>query len=281
MEAPRGKDQEPEGVVGGDSSSILRGPVRQSVDDGSPRHSLFPDELPSVRTTTDTDNPRETPYTCYNDGTPLYKGEFHTFQSAHATAQDPTKALLGGARSNRTSPPGFIPNKGADFVDFFITTPDGITQQAAYVKVIFGIMPIVMGIVNDSDKVFTKPLYADPVWPFTRRPIYTPEELVTLEHGYVGRADLDRCVETLRDKSLEAEIHRYRMLREETVQLNTRIRELEAVWGTMDAARLGCVRRLEMADTLARIEDVREHTLGAILGGAQSYALAVRRGLRT
>ena len=104
---------------------------------------------------------------------------------------------------------------------------------------------------------------------------------MSLEHGYAGRERIDGCLRTLRDRSLEAEVHRFRMLQQETAMLNTRIRELEQVWGTMDAARLGCVRRLEMADTIARMRDVEEHSLERMLGGVSTYAAAVRRGLRT
>ena len=102
-----------------------------------------------------------------------------------------------------------------------------------------------------------------------------------LEDGYVQRECIDGCIAAIRDRSLEGEVHRYRMLTADLVMLNTRIQELEQVWGTMDAARLGCIRRLEMADTLTRIQDVEERTIGGVLGGFRSYAAAVRRGLRT
>ena len=95
------------------------------------------------------------------------------------------------------------------------------------------------------------------------------------------RERINGCIVAIRDQALEGEVHRYRMLTADLVMLNVRIQELEQVWGTMDAARLGCIRRLEMADTLARIQDVEERTIGGVLGGFTSYANAVRRGLHS
>jgi hypothetical protein len=210
----------------------------------------------------------------------MYRGDFHTFKDAHFSEPNPTEAFNRRWLA-RKCPPGFIHNKGQHFVDFFITTPDGITQQAAYVKVILGIMPIVMGLLVDSDKVFTKPLYADPVWPFSRRPIYTPEEMASLEYEYREREHIDGCVATIRDLSLEAELHRFRMLTAQAAMMNTRLREIENVWGTVDVARLACVRRLEMADTLGRIDDVKEHTISRVIPEPRGWAEVVRRGLRT
>ena len=79
-----------------------------------------------------------------------------------------------------------------------------------------------------------------------------------LEDGYVQRERIDGCIAAIRDRSLEGEVHCYRMLTVDLMMLNTHIQELEQVWGTVDAARLGCIQRLEMADTLARIHDVEE-----------------------
>ena len=246
---------------------------------------LFPAELPSVRTTTDTEGPGETPYTCYEDGTPMHKGEFHTYQDAN-NVPIPHAPFATRHSLARACPPGFVPNKGAHYVTFPITTyrhsdAPGVTQQAAYVKVILRIMPIVLGILEDSDKVYSRPLYADPIWHFSERPRYTAEELAALDYSSPKRERVDGCIVTLRDQSLEGEVHRFCMLGEEAIQLNVHMQELEKVWGTVEAAQLACVRRLEMADTLARIEDVEEHTQARALGLDKSFSEVVHRGLRT
>jgi len=113
---------------------------------------LYPDEHPFIRTIKDTDNPDETPYAATTTGFPLYKGSYQV-------------------RRNKV-PPGFKPNHGDNFISFPITDTDRTIRQAEYVQAILHPNPIVIRLHNDSSKIFTKPLYAVPVFHYDGKPVY-------------------------------------------------------------------------------------------------------------
>ncbi len=85
-------------------------------------------------------------------GFPLYKGSYQV-------------------RCNEV-PLGFKPNLGDHFISFPIMGLDSTVQQAEYVQVILHPNPIIIRLRNDSSKIFTKPLYAVPIFHYDRKPIY-------------------------------------------------------------------------------------------------------------
>ena len=62
-------------------------------------------------------------------------------------------------------------------------------------------------------------------------------------------------IRRLNDPSLEAEVHRFRVMAQELEQLEGAIAESEDRWGEMAGAHCRTIRQLEMADALARIQD--------------------------
>jgi len=113
---------------------------------------LYPAEHPFIRTLKDSDDPDETPYVATTTGFPLYKGSY----------QVKCKEVLLG----------FKPNLGDHFISSPIKGPDGEVKQAEYMQVIFHPNPIVIGLRDDSDKVYTKPLYAVPIFHYNGKPVY-------------------------------------------------------------------------------------------------------------
>ncbi|KAH9170672.1 hypothetical protein EDB89DRAFT_2071705 [Lactarius sanguifluus] len=69
--------------------------------------------------------------------------------------------------------------------------------------------PLVLVLVEDSDKVFSKALYAELHVKEVGKPIYPREDMFLFKDGYYDRPRLDRAVNELRDVSVKAEIHRY------------------------------------------------------------------------
>jgi hypothetical protein len=113
---------------------------------------------------------------------------------------------------------------------------------------------LVIGICKDSDFVFAKPLHATPEYVFGTRPIYILEDLEVLDEGYARQAMIDREIAELHDVTVRAEVVCYRSLTTNLVYLEGRLMELEKQWGKMSSKKLGCIRRLEMANILARLE---------------------------
>src|SRR6266702_75924 len=109
----------------------------------------YPDEHPFIKNYRDSDDPNETPYALTTSRYPLYKKKY---MSAALQAQDPI---------------GFNPNWGIHYIDYPIRLPSKpTTQQAHYTQAIMAPNPLVIALRKDSDKVFSKPLYASPVYHF-------------------------------------------------------------------------------------------------------------------
>jgi len=196
----------------------------------------YPDEHPFIKNSRDSDDPDETPYTLTTSGYPLYK---KSYMPAALQRQDPI---------------GFYPNKGNHYIDYPIRLPcERTTQQAHYTQAIMAPNPLVIALRRDSDKVFSKPLYAAPVYAFDGKPTYATGELDYLKADAQGREFTDRQIDREGDLSLKAEVHRFRMLTNELERMETVLVENEEAWGQLAAAKLGVIRRLEMADTNGRI----------------------------
>ncbi|KAH9025243.1 hypothetical protein EDB85DRAFT_2149949 [Lactarius pseudohatsudake] len=282
----------------------------------------YPATHPLIRSTTDTDDPRETPYSLNTDGSPMYKRDLGVMgPSAH----QPLVTL------NTRIPTGFTANQGTDYIpfrivspvafepleypreedshaysvttkeelldwvkngdqtyrdllvlvcvlasspssafryksyaDFFliildfciavwpqpsanrsliqvglirpgrnITSPDGVQveREACYVQVIMGPDPLVVGIIDESDKVYARPLYTAPRFTYSGKPIYLNVDMALFTEAFEDRAHVDRCLDAIHDPSLTVEVHRYRTVAREEEHLNQRIDDLIAALG--------------------------------------------------
>jgi len=196
----------------------------------------YPDEHPFVKNTCDSDDPAKTPYALTTSGYPLYK---KTYMPAALQRQDPI---------------GFNSNRGVHYIDYPIRLPhESTTQQAHYTQAIMAPNPLVIALRKDSDKVFSKPLYASPVYAFDGKPTYATGELDYLKADAQGREFTDRLIDRKGDLSLKAEVHRFRMVTSKLERMETVLVENEEAWGQLAAAKLGVIRRLEMADVNQRI----------------------------
>ncbi len=214
------------------STPATRGPWSRTTS----VRDWYPDEHPFIKNTRDSDDPDETPYTLTTSRYPLYK---RSYMPATMQRQDPI---------------GFNPNMGRHYIDYPIRLPnEPTTQQAHYTQAIMAPNPLVVALRKDSDKVFSKPLYASAVYAFDSKPTYATGELDYLKADAQGREFTDRLIDREGDLSLKAEVHRFRMVTNELERMETVLVENEEAWGQLAAAKLGIIRRLEMADANARI----------------------------
>ncbi len=138
----------------------------------------YPDEHPFIKNYRDSDDPDKTPYTLTTSGYPLYK---ESYMPAAMQCQDPI---------------GFYPNRGNHYINYPICLPnEWTTQQAHYTQAIMAPNPLIVALRKDSDKVFSKPLYASPVYAFGGKPTYTTEELDYLKADAQGREFTDRLID--------------------------------------------------------------------------------------
>src|SRR6266702_2450671 len=214
------------------STPATRGPWSRTTS----LKDWYPDEHPFIKNYQDSDDPNETPYALTTTGYPLYK---RAYMLAAMQRQDPI---------------GFNPNRRVHYINYPIRLPNkSTTQQAHYMQAIMAPNPLVIALRQDSDKVFSKPLYASPVYAFDGKPTYITRELDYLKVDVQGREFTDRLIDREGDLLLKAEVHRFRMVTAELERLETVLVENEDTWGQLASAKLGTIRRLEMADALKRI----------------------------
>ncbi len=206
---------------------------------------LYPAEHPFIRVLKDSDDLEETPYTATTTCFPLYKGSYRTHRNS---------VLLGFQRNDRDH-----------FISFPIREVNGDVKQAEYVQVILHPNPIIIGLRDDSDKVYTQPLYTAPIFHYNGKPVYRAQELEILKMEAEGKEQTDRMISRLLDPSLTVEIHRFRMMSQELGHLEEAIAESEDWWGELAAMQCKTIRRLEMADALARIKDTDEGLVDDVL----------------
>ncbi|KAH9160292.1 hypothetical protein EDB89DRAFT_2082058 [Lactarius sanguifluus] len=254
----------------------------------------YPAEHPFIITATDSDNPWETPYTCDTTGQPLYRGDVLIDRQPLI----PTAILQRRLGSSHIAPAGYIHNRGDKFVHFPITdaqgvemsTSDtreyeysseisevvlvldsysrrqvlGVTTQAPYIQVVMNPDPIVLALAVDSDKTYSKPLYAEPHVRERGKPQYTPAEMHALSGGHSNQHRTDLAVNMLKDTSLKAELHRYRNYRTEAERLEQRLHALSEALGAAQSELARSKFRLEMADIYNRVGEVQEGWSGGI-----------------
>ncbi len=209
------------------------------------KEDLYPAEHPFICTLKDTDEPDETPYVATMTGFLLYKGSYRV-------------------KRNKV-PLGFKPNSGGHFISFPIKGSEGDVKQAEYVQVILHPNPIVIRLRDDSDKVFTKPLYTAPIFHYDGKPVYQAEQLEKLKLGAEGQDQMDQMIRRLNNPSLKAKVHRFCVMAQELEQLEEAIAEGEDRWGELAGMHCKTIRRLEMADVLLRIQDQDEGLVDDVL----------------
>jgi hypothetical protein len=85
-------------------------------------------------------------------------------------------------------------------------------------------------------------------------PLITADLLRLLDTDYMGHDRVDEAIGELGDRSLRAEVNRYRRLERKRRSFQESIRRLEDQMFTTDIERRMCVSRLEAARALVRIQ---------------------------
>ncbi len=142
----------------------------------------------------------------------------------------------------RCEPLGFNTNSGVNYIDYPIRLPNEMTTwQAHYMQAIMAPNLLVVALHMDTNKVFSKPLYATPVYKFDGKPTYMTTQLDYLKADAQGQEMTDRLIDRTHDVSLKAEIHRFHMITAELDRMESVLVENEDAWGQLAAAKLGAI----------------------------------------
>ncbi len=138
--------------------------------------------------------------------------------------------------------------------------------------------PIIVGLRDDSNKVYSKPLYTSPIYHYDGKPVYTVQELEVLKMDAEGKEQTDHMIRHLHDPSLTVEVHCFRMVSQELDHVEEAMVDNEDQWGELAAMKLKTIRRLEMADALQRVQEQDE---GLMDNALRSVAESLQCGRRT
>jgi hypothetical protein len=194
-------------------------------------------------------------------GRPIYRGGVNPDTDVAPYPAARLRYLGGNAR---IPPHGYKHNRGEDFIHYPITTGRGGTAQATYVQVMMTPDPLVIALAEDSDKVYSKPLYAEPQVREAGKPHYLAEDMYAFVGGHANQHRVDRAVNELHDVSLKAELHRYRAYKAEAERMEQRLHALSQALGSVQGEVARSKFRLEMANTWDRITEKQEGWMGGV-----------------
>ena len=173
---------------------------------------------------------------------------------------DPPRAAQRPAHDTVSPPPGgFDRNVGHNFVPFKIPTLSGHgVANAKWVRVRMGVNPTVEGCMQRGSPVYLGEVHAAPDFDHGDTPQYEHEQRRHLLSDYARRQEVDEALERIGDKSLLAEVARFRGTMDALERLQREIREREEQLYCVGNDNRKCVRRLEQAQVLARIFEEEE-----------------------
>jgi len=140
--------------------------------------------------------------------------------------------------------------------------------------------PLIIGLWDDSNKVYSKPLYATPIYSFDGKPVYTVKELEMLKTDAKECNCTDHMIQRLGDPSLMAEVHHFHVLTDKLDCMEEVLVANKDQWGHLAAAKLGVICRLEMSDTLGRIQSQDDGPVDDALCTAHEAQLCGHSGLK-
>jgi hypothetical protein len=153
-------------------------------------------------------------------------------------------------------PAGFEHNRGPAFISFRIRNEHGGETPARYIRAhLDAPNPFVEGRLSLNGPTYHSEIHAAPVVDIDiPPPPITTDILRLLDSDYMGYDRVDEAIGEIGDRSLRAEVNRYRRLERKRKAFQESIRRLEDQMFTTDVERRMCVSRLESARAMVRIQ---------------------------
>jgi hypothetical protein len=188
-------------------------------------------------------------------------------------AQRPAQEQAQGPRTPRRVsspvPAGFEHNRGPAFISFRIRNEHGGETPACYIHAhLDAPNPFVEGRLSLNGPTYHSEIHAASVVDVDiPPPLITADILRLLDTDYMGLERVDEALGELGDRSLRAEVNRYRRLERKHKSFQESIRRLEDQMFTMDVERRMCISWLESARVMVRIQ-------GAMQDNRQAFRLS-------
>jgi hypothetical protein len=164
-----------------------------------------------------------------------------------------------GTRPRRATSPvpaGFKHNQGPAFIPFRIRNEHGGETPARYIRAhLDAPNPFVEGHLSLNGPTYHSEIHAAAIHDLDiPPPPITADVLRLLDTDYMGHERVDEALGDIGDRSLQAEVNRYRRLARKRKSFEESIRQLEDQMFTNDVERRMCISRLEAAREMVRIQ---------------------------
>jgi hypothetical protein len=164
-----------------------------------------------------------------------------------------------GARARRATSPvpaGFEHNRGPAFIPFRICNEHGGETPARYIRAhLDAPNPFVEGRLSLNGPTYHSEIHAAAIHDLDiPPPLITADTLWLLDTDYMGHDRVDEALGEIGDRSLQAEVNRYRRLARKRKSFEESIWRLEDQMFTNDVERRMCISWLEAARAMVRIQ---------------------------
>jgi hypothetical protein len=168
----------------------------------------------------------------------------------------PTQERLPARRPSSPTPAGFEHNRGPAFIPFRIRNEHGGETPARYIRAHLDTPnPFVEGRLSLNGPTYHSEIHAAAIHDLdVPPPMITADLLRLLDTDYMGHEHVDEALGEIGDRSLQAEVNRYRRLSRKRKSFEESIRRIEDQMFTNDVERRMCTSRLEAARAVVRIQ---------------------------
>jgi hypothetical protein len=149
-------------------------------------------------------------------------------QAHHRRMYAPGTPQRQAGHSLSPTPDGFVCNQGPNYVPLHIPTTNGRgIAPAKWVKVCMGVNPTAWGCMYKGGVVYQGDVHAAPDRDHGPTPDYTNEQSLRLHSDYRLRHEVDEALEQIGNKSLSAEVARFRGMMDGIQQIQKEIQDKE------------------------------------------------------
>jgi hypothetical protein len=168
----------------------------------------------------------------------------------------PTQEHHPVRRPSSPTPAGFEHNRGPAFIPFCIRNEHGGETPARYIRAhLDAPNPFVEGCLSLNGPTYHSEIHAAAIHDLdVPPPMLTADILRLLDTDYMGHERVDEALGEIGDRSLQAEVNRYRRLARKRKSFEESIWRLEDQMFTNDVERRMCMSRLEAARAVVCIQ---------------------------
>ena len=189
-----------------------------------------------------------------------------------------TQRSIGVQRSESPIPAGYERNDKHNYIPFRIPDEHGRAVPAKYVAVFMAANPYALGKLTSTGPAYTGEIHAAPRFDY-RAPDSVQDlgELLPTWHQF---AEVDTALSRIKDRSLTAEVHRYRHLMGRLKQLDEQMATIEKEMATLIPQKHQCVDCLAKAQAVRRVRKEIGQRVRQALPWEEELSLQSNLGVR-